>query len=114
MYGTWTGSVREWYETLIEVLIDVSLTLQREMDLDEDTISKIRLEGDPDVVTIAMCSVLYMRRVDGLFLSISEERVLKGQHRVIFRHGETDEPLAIVHVLDIPPLEELETSCLGG
>ena len=48
------GSVREWYETLVETIIDVSNNIQRRDNLRADFCIV-----SPDVATILECSVLY-------------------------------------------------------
>jgi hypothetical protein len=53
--GSFTGTVREWYETLIEVIIDVGNTIQRKTLRGSANF----LVTSPDVSTILEASVLY-------------------------------------------------------
>jgi hypothetical protein len=53
--ATFTGTVREWYETLIEVIIDVGNTIQRKTLRGAANF----LVTSPDVSTILEASVLY-------------------------------------------------------
>lgn len=53
--GSFTGTVREWYETLIEVIIDVGNTIQRKTLRGAANF----LVTSPDVSTILEASVLY-------------------------------------------------------
>lgn len=51
---SFTGTVREWYETLVETVIDASNCIKQETDQFADTI-----RCGPDVATIFECSVLF-------------------------------------------------------
>ncbi len=55
--GTFTGTVREWYETLVEVMIDLGLTIQRARQ--GRPLRYLSWRGDANVVTIVECSVLH-------------------------------------------------------
>lgn len=58
--ATFTGTVREWYETLIEVIIDVGNTIQRKTLRGAANF----LVTSPDVSTILEASVLYKPMMD--------------------------------------------------
>lgn len=53
---TFRGSVREWYETLVETIIDVRNSLRREAGRSASTIT---VRADPETFRILECSVLY-------------------------------------------------------
>lgn len=53
--ASFTGTVREWYETLIEVTIDLMITVSRRHTVDSECI----LTCGPDLATIFEASVLY-------------------------------------------------------
>ncbi len=58
------GSIREWYETLIEVTIDVMNTIERKGHNKKDIV----IEAAPDVEVIYQASVLYGAKIAGSFV----------------------------------------------
>lgn len=54
--ASFTGTVREWYETLIEIMIDVSLTTVRKRG--GGPIHNVSWRCDATVMSIIACSVL--------------------------------------------------------
>ena len=54
---TFTGTVREWYECLVETLIDLSQTCEKSGLC--DTRAMLFVTASPDVATILECSVLF-------------------------------------------------------
>lgn len=56
-----TGSVREWYETLVETLIDMRNHLHREAGTNS---RQIKVHVSPLIRTLLECSVLYKPRLD--------------------------------------------------
>jgi hypothetical protein len=51
-----TGTTREWYETLVETLIDLKLQLGKALGKSHDSVN---VYVDPDVLCMLECSVLY-------------------------------------------------------
>jgi hypothetical protein len=51
-----TGSVQEWYETLVETIIDMRNTLEKEARCKAD---RVTVTCDPDVFCMLNCSVLF-------------------------------------------------------
>jgi hypothetical protein len=99
--GTWNGSVREWYETLVEVIYDVSNTLVKR----HGTETAVRLTADPNFAIMAMCSVLWGTRLGtGATLLVEENPDMRNSNCVNFVSGETGEVLGAVRVLDMPCL----------
>lgn len=58
MFGaSFDGTVREWYETLIEVMVDLGLTSQR--SLGGNPLKYVSWRADANISLIVECSVLY-------------------------------------------------------
>lgn len=99
---TFTGNVREWYETLIEVVYDVGLTLV-DQGVSSDVLGFLEIAADPSVEVITQCSVLYGTKCSwGPILNVIADQTLRNRHRIELRNSETHEVLGIVHVMDIP------------
>lgn len=56
--ATFTGSTREWYETLVEVMIDVGISAQEQIS-GTAPLRYLNWVGDPAVCVILECSVLF-------------------------------------------------------
>jgi hypothetical protein len=78
---TFTGTVREWYETLIEVMVDVENVVVKESG--GDPITGVSWEADPDVTCIIHCSVLFKPGLPTEFGVIGSFENLKGMLRTI-------------------------------
>lgn len=99
-WTSWCGSVREWYETLIEVMRDVSNTLVWR-GIPVETVRSVRLVANPNVAIIAESTVLYGTWYGDLLLSIERDDNMGPQIEFVDR--ETGEVLGIVRVLDMNP-----------
>lgn len=90
------GGVRLWYETLIEVIIDLGIRLvESGVDL-----HNVEMTTNANIDLILQCSVLHGRRsMNGLQL---ETKVLEGaQNSIEFIDRTTGELLGTVRILDI-------------
>lgn len=97
---TFTGTTREWYETLVEVIIDVAVSVEKiRTDVD---LRSVRLYAHPDVVCILQASVLYGSPVCDKKLVL--DPIAKSDVRrdkIEFINEETGEIVGTVTVLDI-------------
>jgi hypothetical protein len=95
-----TGTVREWYETLVETCIDAHNTaIHKGLASSEWKPNSIELLVGPDVHTMLEASVLY--RSDGRLGAHFTVKKDKGlTNRVIMRHR--GEVIGDVTVLDLP------------
>jgi hypothetical protein len=120
--ATFTGSVREWYETLIEVIVDVE---QRAADKEKAAIHGASWTADPNVFVIVEASVLYKPvydesadRIEPMIgvigydrhgyirnIPISSSNDLRGTGKLMLSRsieGLGDELIGSVKVLDMP------------
>jgi hypothetical protein len=76
IFPNFTGSVHEWYETLVETLIDCRNQLHREAKMNSD---KIIVRADPDTWCMLQTSVLFkpVSGIEGTMCGMEIQRTTK-------------------------------------
>ena len=99
-FASFTGSTREWYETLVEVTIDVLNQVKRTRN--NVNLRKIQIFAHPDVECIFQSSVLYDQNIcDGQVKLRSYLQPGQERNKIDFINMETGEVVGIITVLDL-------------
>lgn len=99
-FASFHGSTREWYETLIEVIIDVLNQVNRSRK--DVSLRSIKIFAHPDIDCILQASVLH-----GMFVCDKQAKLESysqvGQQRdkIDFINMETGEVVGIITILDL-------------
>lgn len=96
--GTWCGNTREWYETLVEVIYDVSNILLRQ-GVSSEVVKRLEIQTGDSIADMVRSSVFHGTRAgEGVMLVPTLRPNIQ---EIKFIDPQTDGWHAVVHVLDL-------------